>query len=77
MFSSAKLVSKESIEDDGLPNTYDYNDSFIDDGSGDEDDSESVSAADGSDSDYEDSEDVKKLVKDAKKFVKNKKFHKV
>jgi hypothetical protein len=40
--------SKDNDDDDGLPNTYDYNDSFIND----EDVSNSSSSAD-DDSDYD------------------------
>lgn len=57
-------------DDDGLPNTYDYTDSFIDDNTQRNQDSGSES-----ESDYEDSEDLRSLKKDAKKFIKNKKLY--
>lgn len=38
-----RVVSKDNDDDDGLPNTYDYNDSFIND--------EGVSDSSGSDGD--------------------------
>ena len=63
--------SKDDVDDDdGLPNTYDYNDSFIND---DDAESESSSPAD-SDSDFdpEDSQDLDNLKKEAKKFLRNK-----
>lgn len=59
------------------PNTYDYNDSFINDESqakSGDDKSASESDQDGSGSD--DEEDVKQLKKEAKKFVKNEKMTK-
>lgn len=57
---------EENEDDDGLPNTYDYNDSFIDDCT--QRDSES-------DSEFDDSEDIRDLKRDAKKFIKNKKLY--
>ena len=63
-------------DDDGQPNTYDYNDSFIDD-----EDIGSSSTSYGPDSDDEDwepindSEDVNELVQDADSFIANKKMH--
>lgn len=60
-------------DDDGLPNTYDYNDSFIDD---DVDSNSSIADPEGEDSDYvpEDSQDLRDLRKEAGKFMKNKKM---
>lgn len=72
---SAKKASKVSTgdDDDGLPNTYDYNDSFIDD---DVDSNSSIADPEGEDSDYvpEDSQDLRDLRKEAGKFMKNKKM---
>ena len=62
-------------DDDGEPNAYDYNDSFLDDSD--------ESASELSPDDSEDSEwapasdsDVKELVSEAKGFLRNKKMHK-
>lgn len=69
----------DSLEDDdGLPNTYDYQDSFIDDVQSSEESDESDPNPVDSDSDFdpENSEDIRKLVKDAKGFIKNKKMQK-
>lgn len=69
---SASKVSTEG-DDDGLPNTYDYNDSFIDD---DVDSNSSIADPEGEDSDYvpEDSQDLRDLRKEAGKFIKSKKM---
>ena len=75
MFSVAILVTKKKTksedeeEDDGLPNTYDYNDSFINDTS------QSLSQAQRSDDDSdEEAEDIEALKKEAKSFMKNRKM---
>ena len=64
-------------EDDDEPNTYDYNDSFINDAS-QANDKESSGESEESEegSDEESGEDVSKLKKEAKKFIKNKKLTK-
>lgn len=67
-FSNSAKTGDEDEEDDGQPNTYDYNDSFIDDNTQKNEESES-------ESDYEDSEDIRDLKKNASKFVKNKKMY--
>ena len=54
-------------EDDDLPDTYDYQDSFIDDGT-----QPSEGEAE-DDSDYDAEEDIKGLTKDAKSFIRGKK----
>lgn len=54
-------------EDEDLPNTYDYTDSFIDDGTQGDFQSES-------ESDFDESEDIRDLKRDAKEFIKNKKL---
>lgn len=83
-FTGCSSVHDDESDDDGLPNTYDYNDSFIDD---DGTNSGSLSGDDDSDEDWqhpggddgggggEDSEeDVKELVKEAHEFVSNPKL---
>jgi hypothetical protein len=66
--SAKKSVVDKDEEEDDLPDTYDYNDSFIDDNTQKESRSEA-------ESDAESSEDIHRLKKDAKKFVKNKKLY--
>lgn len=81
---SAKKGKKKGMmtgddDDEDAPNTYDYNDSFLND-----EDSERESGSPGGgaseDSDWgpdqEDSQDVRDLKKEAKQFIKNKKMHK-
>ncbi len=75
-----KSVLNEDDDDDGGANTYDYNDSFIDDkgpslekensSENGEEEEEAASGEDGSD--FE--EDLNGLKKDAKAFQKNKKI---
>ena len=65
--SDKKSVLFKASDDDGEPNTYDYQDSFLDDGTQPKDDSD-VSE------DSSEEEDIKGLVKEAKKFKKNKKL---
>eukprot|EP00918_Siedleckia_nematoides_P078709 GHVU01172306.1.p1 GENE.GHVU01172306.1~~GHVU01172306.1.p1 ORF type:complete len:204 (+),score=53.85 GHVU01172306.1:291-902(+) len=64
-------VLHEASDDDGEANTYDYNDSFLDD-----EGKATVESSLGQDSgsDYSEDEDVQRLVKEAKGFVKNKKL---
>lgn len=78
----SSLIAKVSAlagdsDDDGLPNTYDYNDSFIDDA---EQASEESTEYDGEseDSDYapDANEDISELVDEAKDFMSNKKMYK-
>lgn len=64
-------------DDDGEPNTYDYNDSFIDDA--DQPSEESTEyGGESEDSDWApgDNEDVSELIDEAKDFMSNKKMHK-
>jgi aprataxin and PNK-like factor len=58
-------------DDDGEANTYDYNDSFLDDGTQRTKHSDDASATP---SEEDDEEDLKSLKKEAKKFMKNKKL---
>ena len=62
-------------DDDGDINTYDYDDSFLDDVELSSKSSSNFGEEE-TDSDWEpdDSEDVKNLVKEAKSFMKNKKM---
>ena len=69
-------------DDDGLPNTYDYDDSFIDDDDGAN--SSTSSGGDDSDEDWqhpgggggeESEEDIQELAKEANEFVSNPKLH--
>lgn len=73
LFSARKTDSLD--DDDDLPNTYDYKDSFIDDIQESDESDESDPDPEPSDSDFdpENSEDIRRLVKDAKGFMKNKK----
>ena len=79
---SLSLTAKVSAlagdsDDDGEPNTYDYNDSFIDDA--DQPSEESTEyGGESEDSDWApgDNEDVSELVDEAKDFMSNKKMHK-
>ena len=79
------LLDNES--DDDLPNTYDYNDSFLDDG--DVDGSGSSYSAESDDSDWRpkggdddddgdegDDEDVNELLSEARGFLRSKKMTK-
>lgn len=64
-------------DDDGQPNTYDYNDSFIDDA--DQSSEESTEyGGESEDSDWapDVGEDVCELVGEVKDFMSNKKMHK-
>lgn len=64
-------------DDDGEPNTYDYNDSFIDDANQSSDESTEY-GGESEDSDWGpgDNEDVSELMDEAKGFISNKKMHK-
>lgn len=62
-----KRKSDDEEEDDGLPNTYDYRDSFIDDASQSQRQTLGSVGAD-------EEEDVKCLVKEANSFIANKKM---
>ena len=68
-YISAKKSVVDEEEEDDLPDTYDYNDSFIDDNTKKESCSEAESDNESSE------EDIHRLKKDAKKFVKNKKLY--
>lgn len=57
-------------EDDAGPNTYDYNDSFIND------ETQKDSQSDGEEENVSSEEDITALKKEAKKFVKNDKLSK-
>lgn len=63
-------------DDDGQPNTYDYNDSFIDDDNQTSEESMEY-GGESEDSDWApgDNEDVSELVDEAKGFMSNKKMH--
>lgn len=83
-FSDVKSVLHNASDDDGCPNTYDYNDSFIDDKTGQTvDDSEnaistvesSVGAATQDDA-LSEKEDIKELVAEAQSFLNNDKMTK-
>lgn len=75
--SNKQSALEGESDDDDQPNTYDYNDSFIDD----EDDGgeEESSYGDEDDMDWapdDNSEDVAELLTDAKSFLSNRKLHK-
>jgi aprataxin and PNK-like factor len=65
-------------DDDSQPNTYDYNDSFIDDENVDDSGSDTSSTEDGNwlPSNSGSEEDVNDLAKEAADFIENKKMHK-
>ena len=65
-------------DDDSQPNTYDYNDSFIDDENVDDSGSDTSSTKDGNwlPSNSGSEEDVNDLAKEAADFIENKKMHK-
>ena len=63
----------KASDDDGEPNTYDYDDSFIED-TRKRRDSEAEDSAELSESEEE---DVKRLVKEARGFMRNKKAQNV
>ena len=66
-------------DDDDEPNTYDYNDSFIDDANqamASEQSTEYGGESEDSDWAPGDNEDVSELVDEAKDFMSNKKMHK-
>ncbi|XP_072265688.1 aprataxin and PNK-like factor [Pyxicephalus adspersus] len=68
----AKSAVDGDSDNDGEPNEYDLEDSFIDD---DDEEEEDITDEDSDwmpDSEEKDSEDVKQLVKEAKRFVKGK-----
>lgn len=69
-----KSVIDSRSDDDGEPNTYDYDDSFIDDGmtssEGYENDDDDSDFNPGGDKESED-EDIQELVSEAKEFVSN------
>lgn len=74
----------DASDDDGEANTYDYDDSFLDDEDGDGSDEESFNInSDNTDSDYkpddvadDEEDDVSELVNEAKDFITNKKMYK-
>nr|XP_054758567.1 aprataxin and PNK-like factor [Lytechinus pictus] len=71
-----KTTGFSDDEDDDEPNTYDHNDSFLND---EVSDSASVPGKRSDDSDWdpeEDSQDVRNLQKEAKEFTRNKKMYK-
>ena len=72
-----KSVLDGASDDESAPNTYDYNDSFIDDSKVSKDAKESQESTQDSsqdkDEDDEEEEDVDELKKEAKDFIKNKK----
>lgn len=57
-------------DDDGAPNTYDYDDSFIDNKKKSLEDSDAEDSGRISESEEE---DIKQLVQDARSFLRNKK----
>lgn len=78
--SKRKSVVANESDDDG-PNTYDYNDSFIDDAD-EEDDSSYSAGSDDSDwkpqggDDNDDDDDVDELLTEARGFLRSKKMAK-
>lgn len=78
--SKHKSVVANESDDDG-PNTYDYNDSFIDDAD-EEDDSSYSAGSDDSDwkpqggDDNDDDDDVDELLTEARGFLRSKKMAK-
>lgn len=73
-FAVTSLLTGDS-DDDGQPNAYDYNDSFLDDS---DESASSLSLEDSEDSDWDpgSDSDLKELVSEAKGFLRNKKMHK-
>jgi len=69
-----KKVANDEEDDESKPNTYDYNDSFINDESQKRSHSDDEEEEDGSES--SEGEDIAALKKEAKKFVKNDKMKK-
>lgn len=69
---TTRRESEIDEDDDGLPNTYDYNDSFINDAS----QSLGQSQATGDDDEDDNDDDVGALKKEAKAFVRNRKLMK-
>ena len=72
--SDVKSVLHRTSDDDGAPNTYDYDDSFIDNEDVSEESSVSNQEEDDSDWDPEEMANVKDLVRESKAFQKNKKM---
>ncbi len=78
MYTSCEIGKKGVLEgasdDDGETNTYDRNDSFLDDGTLSDEESETFDPAD-EESDYNpEDEDIGRLKKEARGFLKNKKM---
>lgn len=75
VYTVTSLVAGDS-DDDGQPNTYDYNDSFLDDS--DDSDASSLSPSDSDDTDFNpgSDSDLGELVSEAKGFLRNRKMHK-
>ena len=70
------MTGDDDDDDDGLPNTYDYKDSFIDDtGKAPSDSDSSVEDPIEEDSDYEpDTQEITSLKTEARGFFRNKKL---
>ena len=71
-----KSVHQGASDDDGEANTYDRTDSFLDDGTIEDDDEDSTPFDPAEeDSDFEpEKEDIARLKREAKGFLKNKKM---
>lgn len=69
-------VAGDADDDDGEVNTYDYNDSFIDDIGQSDSEESSDDVEEDSEWEPEDSENIRSLVKEANSFKKNKKMRK-
>ena len=71
LFTDRRSVLNQASDDDGEPNTYDYRDGFLDDGTQENDKSD---VSDEPSDEEEEEEDIKGLLKEANKFKKNKKL---
>ena len=78
MLSDKRSVLRHASDDDGEPNTYDYQDSFLDDGTLHDDNSSSGFDPSEGDSDYdpEAEEDLTALKREARGFLRNRKMQK-
>jgi len=76
LFTAKVSALAGDSDDDGEPNTYDYNDSFIDDADKTSEESTEY-GGESEDSDWApaDNEDVSELMDEAKDFMSNKKMH--
>ena len=79
MCSVGHSILDGDSDDDSQPNTYDYNDSFIDDQSVESNHGNDDSSSNDSNwlpSNNDSDEDVTDLTKEAEDFIRNKKMHK-